>query len=224
MEHGMADELFEVPLFPLHVVLFPGMALPLHIFEPRYREMTAACLADRAPFGVVLTLPEGEQLREKPAQVGTFARIADYERLPDGCYNLLTLGTQRFAIAEMRGSKSYLTGLVRPLRDREESDAAARPLVPDARESLRQYLRLVMTLIGSEERRIAIPEDACELSFLIGMCLTDDDDKQRLLEMTSVVERLRRGVLMLRDEVQVLAQQVDEGHSSRSKPDRSILN
>ena len=53
-EREMADELFKVPLFPLNVVLFPGMALPLHIFEPRYRDMTADCLADQAPFGVVL--------------------------------------------------------------------------------------------------------------------------------------------------------------------------
>ena len=70
-----SDELFEVPLFPLNVVLFPSMALPLHIFEPRYRQMTADCLADQAPFGVVLAQPDSTQGNEKPARVGTLARI-----------------------------------------------------------------------------------------------------------------------------------------------------
>ena len=224
MERGMADDLLKVPLFPLNVVLFPGMALPLHIFEPRYREMIAQCLVDQAPFGVVLALPESDHLHEIPAHVGTFARIADYEVLPDGCYNLLTKGTHRFAIAELRRDTAYLTGLVHPLRDREESDAAARPLVPDAREALRQYLRLVLTLIGSDEPHIEIPEDARDLSYLIGMCIMDDEEKQRLLEMTSLVERLRTGVIILRDEVRMLARQVEGGGAMRGKPDRSILN
>src|SRR5690348_5066740 len=108
----MADELFEVPLFPLNVVLFPGMALPLHIFEPRYRKLTADCLADQAPFGVVLAMPEGEFGQEVPARVGTLARIVDYEQLPDGCYNILTVGTRRFEIVELRREKKYSTALV----------------------------------------------------------------------------------------------------------------
>ena len=133
------------------------------------------------------------------------------------------MGTHRFEIAELRSEKSYLTGLVRPVRDIEESDVTARPLHPDAREALRTYLRLVMTLIGGEERHIEIPEDARELSFLIGMCLTDDDDKQRLLEITSLVERLRRGTAMLRDEAQALTRQL-QGGMLHPKPDRSMLN
>src|SRR5215472_14297168 len=60
----MADEQFEVPLFPLNVVLFPGMALPLHIFESRYRDMTADCLADQAPFGVLLALEDAKHTND----------------------------------------------------------------------------------------------------------------------------------------------------------------
>lgn len=219
----MADELFVVPLFPLNVVLFPGMALPLHIFEPRYKEMTADCLADHAPFGIMHSATDGEDEELGVAKIGTFARIADYERLPDGCYNLLAMGTHRFEVTELRSDKSYLTGLVRPVRDIEESDAAARPLLYDAREALSSYLRLVMTLIGGEERHIEIPDDARELSYLIGMCLTDDEEKQRLLEITSLVERLRLGKAILRDEAQALTQQL-QGGILHPKPDRSMLN
>ena len=74
-QHGM-ESMTELPLFPLNVVLFPGMVLPLHIFEPRYREMVNYCLDEKKPFGVVL-LREGEE-RGGPAipyQVGTAARI-----------------------------------------------------------------------------------------------------------------------------------------------------
>ncbi len=219
----MTDELFVVPLFPLNVVLFPGMALPLHIFEPRYREMTADCLADQAPFGILLASTDVDGAHEATARIGTFARIADYERLPDGCYNLLAMGTQRFELAELRSDKSYLTGMVRPVRDIEERDVAARPLMHAAREALRTYLQLVMTLIGGEERHIEIPEDARELSFLIGMCLTDDEDKQHLLEITSIVERLRRGTQVLREESHALTRQL-QGGVLHPKPDRSMLN
>jgi Lon protease-like protein len=219
----MADELFVAPLFPLNMVLFPGMALPLHIFEPRYKQMTEDCLADHAPFGIMHCATDGAGVRNGTTKIGTFARIADYEQLPDGCYNLLAMGTHRFEVAELRSGKPYLTGLVRPVRDTEESDSAARPLLHDAREALRTYLRLVMTLIGGEERHIEIPDDARELSYLIGMCLTDDDEKQRLLEITSLVERLRRGRAILRDEAQALTRQL-QGGVLHPKPDRSMLN
>ena len=93
----MGEDCFEVPIFPLDVVLFPGMALPLHIFEPRYRLMTADCLADRASFGVVLAPAEGEDECALIGRVGTLARISDCERLPEGRFNLLALGMRRRA-------------------------------------------------------------------------------------------------------------------------------
>jgi len=220
----MAGELFEVPLFPLSVVLFPGMALPLHIFEPRYRQMTAHCLADQAPFGIVLALPEGERLHEVPARVGTFARIADCEKLPDGRYNLLARGTHRFEIMEMGRDRAYLTGLVRPYQDCDDAEPPAVALVGGAREALHRYLRMVFALVGGDEEHIAIPDDASELSFLMGMCLSDDDDKQRLLEMTSLVERLRTVERLLRVEVELLAQQMGTASQLHPSDDRTILN
>lgn len=209
----MADEppdLFEIPLFPLGVVLFPGMALPLHIFEPRYRHMMAHCLADQAPFGVVLATDESTPGHEVPAKVGTLARIADYEKLPDGQYNLLALGTRRFQIMETRRQRPYLTGLVRPLCDDEREGEDLSALAEGARAALSSYLKVVMLLVGSPERQIDIPADAEELSFLIGMCLTCEDcEKQELLEMDSVAQRLREGARMLRAETERLSQQLD---------------
>lgn len=223
----MADEpndLFEVPLFPLSIVLFPGMALPLHIFEPRYRDMMADCLADQAPFGVVLTVAESAPGQEAPAKVGTLARIADYEHLPDGRYNLLALGTRRFQVLETRHERPYLTGLVRPFCDAARDDADMGSLINGARTALSNYLKVVMSLVGSPERQIDIPTAAEDLSFLIGMCLTCEDcEKQELLEMVSVAQRLRAGARMLRAETERLSHQAESGITAL-RSDRSMLN
>ena len=224
----MADEQFEVPLFPLNVVLFPGMALPLHIFESRYRDMTADCLADQAPFGVVLALPDAKHASDTvPARVGTLARIADYERLPDGRYNMLALGTSRFEVVQYKTGKTYMVGIVRPLRDHVEATSDLADLVEKARAVLDDYLRVMCTLVGSEDRELEVPREAQELSYLIGMCLMcEDREKQQLLETTSVTLRLRIGVSLLQVEVEQLVRQVDQSTSARfqSDFDRSLLN
>ena len=88
----------ELPLFPLNTVLFPGGPLPLRIFEPRYVDMVKRCLRDQAPFGVVL-IREGEETG--PAEfhdVGTLARIVDFDTLPDGLLGLTCVGEQRIRV------------------------------------------------------------------------------------------------------------------------------
>lgn len=221
----MANEQFEVPLFALNVVLFPGMALPLHVFEPRYRRMIADCLADHAPFGVVLAAGEdggasadaGEPVLG--ARIGTLARIADYEQFPDGRFNLLAKGTRRFEVLELHSDKPYLTATVRPFQD--EDAGASADVVAAARTALEAYLHAVMALVGSADQPIAIPEDAVELSYLVGTCLTCEDcEKQVLLEARSLAQRLREGARMLRKETRLLTQQ--EGDLAAS--DRSLLN
>lgn len=226
----MAGPLLDIPLFPLHVVLFPGMALPLHIFEPRYRRMTSDCLDSNLPIGIVLALPGSIQGFEIPARVGTFARIVDYERLPDGRYNLLTIGTQRFRIVEeQRDSQLYLMGRVEPLDDVPDVDGREQAyLAAEAHEALARYLRTVLALLGSEERAIAVPEDAVDLSYLIATCLgCDDDEKQRLLETTSLSGRLTAGIHGLRDEIAALERQSESGNDDSHPPldiDHTRLN
>ncbi len=220
----MTDELSEIPLFPLNVVLFPGMALPLHIFEPRYQQMTKKCLDTGAPIGVVLALPEGTAEHEVPAHVGTMARICDYQRLPDGRYNLLTIGTQRFEVIEVRYDHPYISGLVRPLKDQPADDMRMTDeLAREGRNVLHEYLQLVLQLLGSDDFAIEMPEQAEDLSFLIASSLScEDDEKQRLLEITSVSERLAAGLRLLRDEVEVLRRHNDE--EAAPPNDRSMLN
>jgi Lon protease-like protein len=218
---NVAGSLLEIPLFPLHVVLYPGMAMPLHIFEPRYRRMTSDCLDSNLPIGIVLAMPGSVHGHEIPARVGTFARIIDYERLPDGRYNLLTIGTQRFRIVkESYENQLYLMGQVEPLEDIPDADTREQAyLAAEAHEALAVYLRTVLALLGSEERAIEVPEDAADLSYLIATCLgCDDDQKQRMLEITSISDRLTAGIHGLRAEIEALEHQSEGGKGDSYPP------
>lgn len=108
----------ELPLFPLHSVLCPGIALPLHIFEPRYRDMIGHCLETGSPFGVVL-IRDGREvgpLAGHIADVGTTAAIRQAGRYPDGRLDIVTVGETRFRIVTVdSASHSYLVGTVEEL-------------------------------------------------------------------------------------------------------------
>jgi Lon protease-like protein len=122
----------ELSLFPLHVVLFPGMALLLHIFEERYKRMIRCYLEGDATFGVVL-IREGSKVGKPatPHLVGTCAQVIDVERLPDGRINLLTVGQERFRINHFWEEDGCLRGDVTFFEDE-----ASPPRRSDFRNSL----------------------------------------------------------------------------------------
>ena len=221
----MDEELQRIPLFPLDVVLFPGMTLPLHIFEPHYREMTKMCLDCNTPFGVILAHDARYAETPTPARVGTFARILDYARLPDGRYNLLTKGGERFEVVEYVSGGLYQQALVRALHDVEEP-GDLHELASVATQALQAYLHIVFAQVGSEDFQLEIPDDPSELSYLIGMCLTCEDcEKQEILEMRSLSERLARGAEVLKSEADAIR---SEGELEDTEPspriDRSHWN
>jgi Lon protease-like protein len=138
-----------LPLFPLHTVLAPGIALPLHIFEERYRLMVRHCLDASAPFGVVLIRAGSEvapRTREGAelaiAAVGTFAEIREASKFADGRWDLLVVGTGRFSVLDVdTDAEPYLVADVEPLPDTVgDNDEAAR-LVERVGTRFIQYLR-----------------------------------------------------------------------------------
>ncbi len=107
-----------LPLFPLDLVLLPGTPLPLHIFEPRYKEMIGECLANQAPFGVVRATEEGF------AEVGCTAEIVSVTKeYPDGRMDLVAEGRQRFEVLELNRERSFLQAEIRFMPD-ESGDAS----------------------------------------------------------------------------------------------------
>ena len=186
-----------LPLFPLHVVLFPKMPLPLHIFEDRYKEMIRLCLSEGRDFGVLL-INEGEDTLEKgpkviPHRVGTIARIRAIN--PDESreeIDILVEGVRRFKLLEsFTGEDAYLIGNVEMLND-DPFDSPEIPRLMDKIESLfRQYFEILLAQTGMDLPEFNLPRDPEELSFVIAAVLDSDNEfRQSLLEMTDTHCRL----------------------------------
>ena len=150
----------EIPLFPLHTVLCPGILLPLHIFEDRYRALTRHCLDTGAPFGVVL-IRDGREVgdgRELAlAGVGALVEIREAGRYPDGRYDLLAAATGRFAIdAVDPGREPYLVADVTPLEDEVGDEARAERLAASAIRRFVRYLELMRARDGETNEELDI--------------------------------------------------------------------
>src|SRR6187551_1014930 len=150
----------EIPLFPLHTVLCPGIVLPLHIFEERYRAMTRRCLDSGEPFGVVL-IRSGPEVGPQPvatlAGVGAFAEIREAGRYPDGRYDLLAAATGRFAIESVDAQKEpYLVAQVTPLDDEVGDEPRAERLAAAAIRRFVRYLDLMRAREGETTEALDI--------------------------------------------------------------------
>jgi Lon protease-like protein len=142
----------EIPLFPLHTVLCPGIVLPLHIFEDRYRALTRHCLDTGAPFGVVLIregLEVGPDRTLALAGVGALVEIREAGRYPDGRYDLLAAATGRFTIDAVDPVREpYLVADVTPLEDEVGDEARAERLAASAIGRFVRYLELMRARDG----------------------------------------------------------------------------
>jgi Lon protease-like protein len=142
----------EIPLFPLHTVLCPGIVLPLHVFEERYRALTRHCLDTGAPFGVVL-IRDGREVGAGRALalagVGAMVEIREAGRYPDGRYDLLAAATGRFAIDAVDPAREpYLVADVTPLEDEVGDEARAERLAAAAIRRFVRYLELMRARDG----------------------------------------------------------------------------
>jgi Lon protease-like protein len=190
-----------LPLFPLGTVLLPGATLPLHIFEPRYRQLTIDLVTGAVPdreFGVV-AVREGWAPDEDGIAglhtIGCTAQLRDVRRLPDGRFDIVTRGARRFRLLEVDAdSKPYLMGSVQHLPDDPADDSAVGELIHILSTSARAAHRRYCTTAW-KAGEWAEPEPDVEPGtlphVLAADCLLPISDRQRLLELTSPVERLR---------------------------------
>ncbi|MBV9229099.1 MAG: LON peptidase substrate-binding domain-containing protein [Chloroflexi bacterium] len=203
----MSTAAIELPLFPLNVVLFPGTVLPLHIFELRYRQMIIDCQSEDKPFGIVLTKSESEHMQEEPYTVGTMAEIHNLNKLEDGRYNLIALGTKRFRIVSQHREKPYLSGLVEPFEDIAEPEEELIAQMMQARNLFGNYLELLLESTDEKDVEANLPSVPEDLSHFIAYFLeVPYEQKQRYLELTSTQQRLQEEIAILRREVPFMRQ------------------
>jgi Lon protease-like protein len=167
-----------IPLFPLDVVLFPGTPLPLHIFEPRYKEMIGECLTQQRPFGVVRGLEQGL------AEVGCTAEIITVvKEYPDGRLDIVTEGRKRFELLGVNQERSFLQAEILMI-----DDEPGAPSQQDTARAIQLHSELLAIAGAAQDLSAADPS---VLSFyLAGSLPLDLDFKQKLLSLRSEPERL----------------------------------
>jgi uncharacterized protein len=201
----------EMPLFPLGLVLFPGMMLPLHIFEPRYREMINRCIDEELPFGVVL-IKDGREVgsQSEPYEIGTAARITHVERKPDGRMDIIVVGTRRFRIEKLKHDHPYLTAEVSHYPVINGDTRSAVEQAQKVRPKIIRYVDLMTRATGVELKLDQLPDDPTSLAFLTAIAIqVRPQDKQKLLALSGIPEILDMGNYLLNRELQLLQHMLD---------------
>jgi Lon protease-like protein len=204
-----------IPLFPLNVVLLPGATLPLHIFEPRYRQMVRRCVDEKSEFGVLLALPKGI------VRVGCTAQVTEVlKRYNDGRMDIITVGRSPFRITQLVNADAYakdglLEGDVDFLDDRDARIEA------QMQSELTRLYEVCHTLVFDDYPRNIEAEAAEYLSFVVASTLPLDLMwKQQLLELRSEADRQERLVGYLRE----WAPHLQKQEKSRARAGGSGIN
>ena len=186
----------ELPIFPLPVVLFPGMPMPLHIFEERYRKMLSDIRAGNNLFGLSYFDPAASDRDVPPAgHIGCVAEVAETQTLSDGRSNILAVGVVRYEVESyIERGEQYLVGRANYFED-EDDDSSA--LSSQSQDVATMFMRVANSIRAINDERGNLPDisdtDPQRLSFLVSAAIEIEvDKKQELLELRSTSERLGR--------------------------------
>ena len=211
-----------LPLFPLSTVLFPGMRLPLHIFEQRYRQLVADLLERPEPrqFGVI-AIRKGRETGVEGVtalhEVGCVATVREVAAREDGRYDLQTVGAQRFRLLRLNYASSlpYFQGEIESLPDTMGDAAAAAYLTQRVQQAFRAYLNALADRGGGTINVSSLPDEPELLSYVVGAAMIIDlPDRQALLAAPDTVGRLRAERALLTRETAML-----RATTSRAAPD-----
>lgn len=184
-----------LPIFPLRLVVFPGTRAPLHIFEPRYRQLLADCQAGDREFGVSPLTGEEVEGTPPPGSVGSSVTIRNVWPLPDGRSNILVAGGDRYILSRyVETDRLYLVAEVEPFGDEPwPDDAQAERLARDVRRAFERFVTAVGALNDQPPRPVDIPVDPTSTSFHVaGSLELDLGAALPLLESRSTLDRLTR--------------------------------
>ena len=199
-----------LPLFPLGTVLYPGLVLPLHIFEDRYKQLVRDLLDREEPrrFGVI-AIREGRETGiggvSALHDVGCIATMRDVTDADDGQYDIVTVGTDRFRLQGLDDSQPYLTGEIEVLGEPTGDEAAAAVAAAAVQRGFRGYLN-VLAERGSATINVPdLPDEPILLSYLVAASMIIDlNDRQGLLAQPDAVRRLSAERALLSRETAIL--------------------
>jgi uncharacterized protein len=199
-----------LPLFPLGAVLYPGMLLPLHIFEERYRQLVRDLLDGPDPrrFGVI-AIRKGRETGidgvHSLYEVGCIATLRRVERHEDGRFDIVTVGTRRFKLLSLDETRPYLQGEVELLDDDVADEVAAVPLVRTVQAAFRGYTDALTEWGGATVRIEELPDEPTLLSFIVAAAMIIDlTERQGLLAEPDTLRRLNLQRALLSRETAML--------------------
>ena len=199
-----------LPLFPLNTVLFPGVPLPLHVFEERYRILVRELIEGAAPrrFGVVAIrqgLEVGEAERPVLHEVGCVAEVRRADEYADGRFDVVTFGGPRFVLHDVDEGRPYLRGTVTYLP--EDVGEGAEAVSARVVAAFAGYCAAVAEARDEDVADVALPEeDPVLVSYVVAAAMRLDlPEKQALLAVPDAATRLRRESALLRRETALLA-------------------
>jgi uncharacterized protein len=199
----------KLPLFPLGTVLFPGLLLPLHIFEERYRQLVGDLLAGPEPrrFGVI-AIRKGRETGVDGVsslyEIGCTATLRRVTEHPDGRYDLVTVGTGRFRLTGLDHTGAYLRGEVEPVAEPTGDEAAAAAAASAVQRAFTGYLG-ALAKRGAEVSVPDLPDEPVLLSYLVAATIVLDlPDRQELLAQPDALARLEAERTLLARETAML--------------------
>jgi Lon protease-like protein len=199
-----------LPLFPLGTVLYPGLVLPLHIFEDRYKQLVRDLLAGPQPprFGVI-AIREGRETGiggvSALHDVGCTATVREVDEAKDGQYDLVTVGTDRFRLRALDDSRLYLTGEVELIGEPVGDEAAADLAVSAVQRGFRAYLDVLADRGAARINVPDLPDEPVLLSYLVAASMIIElNDRQGLLAQPTAVRRLTAERALLARETAIL--------------------
>ena len=176
----------ELPIFPLPIVLFPGAPQPLHIFEPRYRQLLTDCLSADRRFGIAYVTPNRAPAADPTpdlGDVGCVALIRSSEPLPDGRSNILAVGERRFVLRRwVTGAQPYRIAEIEEFDDDPVDVNELATLAQDVREGFARLARALSVLTERSDEEFDLPSDPALLSFQVAAALELDLDAKRTLQ------------------------------------------
>jgi Lon protease-like protein len=199
----------ELGLFPLSIVLVPTERIPLHIFEPRYRELIEECVAGGTDFGLVLATGDGAV-----HEIGTRASVLEVlEILDDGRMNVVVEGGERFRLLELTSGRSFTTGIVEPVIDDDDPPEAA---------DVERALEVFQELAEASDADVDLPEpDVPQLDFELAARVDFGvDSKQEVLAMTSPRLRMQRLAVLFESALEIV--QIEQATRERASQNGKV--
>ena len=199
-----------LPLFPLGTVLYPGLLLPLHIFEERYRQLVRDLLDGPKParFGVI-AIRKGRETGVDGVsslhEIGCTATLRQVTEHDDGRFNLMTVGTERFRLIDCDDSLPYLRGTVQVLTDDAGDEPTAGKAARQVRRAFQGYLEALAAHGAARIDVRELPDEPVTLSYLVAASMIIElPDGQRLLAEPDAASRLTAELGLLARETALL--------------------